>query len=69
MFPPGHGGGLASVEVPIKWSVHKGDPGEAGQGTVGEWERMVQWESQMEDTGREAERTIRVTHQLCGLST
>lgn len=43
MFPPGHSGGLASVEVPIKWSVHKGAPGETGQGTVGEWERMVQW--------------------------
>lgn len=39
--------------------------GRLGQGMVGEWERMVQWECQMEDTGQGAGRTTRVTGQLC----
>lgn len=61
---------MASVEGPIKWSIHKGptemNQGRPGQGTPGEWKRMVQRESQTEDTGRGAGRTIRVSPQLYG---
>lgn len=46
------------MEGPIEHSVHKGTtrdrPGRLGWGRVEEWERMVQRESQMEDTGRGA---------------
>lgn len=39
--------------VAIKETTRDGPGGDwPGQGKVGEWERMVQWERQMEDTGR-----------------